>query len=80
MSAMHHHDGDLEEIDQQVNRLALLCGVSLDKPGVIEAIFHSDTSVCHHNNPMAWEKLRGLLILRYHVVVKNAGEEGAMGG
>lgn len=79
MSAMHHHDGYLEEIDQQVNRLALLCGVSLEEPGVIDAILHSDTRVCHHSNPVAWDKLRGLLILRYHVVVQNAGVEGSAG-
>lgn len=76
MNSMHHLSDDLEAIDLEVGRLAMLCGVSLLQPGVIEAIFHDDDSVCLVRNRIAWDKLRGLLILHYHVVTTSADLDG----
>jgi len=72
MTSLHHNSGELEDIDLELNRLAALCGVSLAQPGVVEAIVRGDASICRHTNPMAWTKLHGLLILRYHVVTRIA--------
>lgn len=77
MTSLHAHGGGLADIELEVGRLAMLCGVSLLKPGVIEAIFHRDDSVCQHSNRIAWTKLRGLLILRYYVVARSAKINGS---
>lgn len=76
MNSLQHPSDDLEAIDLEVGRLAMLCGVSLLQPGVIEAIFHDDESVCLVGNRIAWVKLRGLLILHYHVVVRSVEIDG----
>jgi hypothetical protein len=73
---LQHPSDDLEAIDLEVGRLAMLCGVSLLQPGIIEAIFHDDESVCLVSNRTAWGKLRGLLILHYHVVVRSVEVDG----
>jgi hypothetical protein len=73
---LQHPSDDLEAIDLEVGRLAMLCGVSLLQPGVIEAIFHDDERVCLVRNRIAWDKLRGLLILHYHVVARSIEVDG----
>jgi hypothetical protein len=46
------------------------------QPGVAEAVLRNDSSLCNSTNPLAWEKLRGLLVLHYHVVAENAAADG----
>jgi hypothetical protein len=76
VNSLQHPSDDLEAIDLEVGRLAMLCGVSLWQPGAIEAIFRDDESVCLVCNPIAWAKLRGLLILHYHVVARSIEIDG----
>lgn len=76
MTSVHHNSGELEDIDLELIRLAALCGVSLAQPGVLEAIVQRDASVCRNTNRIAWTKLRGLLILRFHVIARIAGVDG----
>ena len=74
---MQHFKDALEAIDLEVGRLAMMCGVSLLQPGVVEAIFHDDQSVCLVSNRVAWHKLRGLLILHFHVVASSVELDGS---
>lgn len=76
LNSLQHFRDDLEAIDLEVGRLAMMCGVSLLEHGMVEAIFHGDASVCPVRNRMAWNKLRGLLILHYHVVASGIEFEG----
>ena len=57
----------LEDIDTEIARLALLCQVPILDPGVVERVVRNDASVCGTNNPVAFEKLRGLLALHFGV-------------
>jgi len=57
----------LEDIDTEIARLALLCQVRILDPGVVERVVRNDASVCGTSNPVAFEKLRGLLALHFGV-------------
>lgn len=66
-----------EEVDREIVRLALLCQVSILVPGVIERVLHKDLSVCGTENPRAFEKLRGMLIMHFGIWQKSAQEFGS---
>ncbi len=67
---------NLEEIDREVARLALLCRVSILDPGVIDRVLQDDMSICGADNKIAFRKLRELLMLHFVVRGKSAGELG----
>jgi hypothetical protein len=67
---------NLEEIDHEVARLALLCHVSILDPGVIDRVLHDDMSVCGADNKIAFRKLRELLMLHFAVRGKSADQLG----
>ena len=56
-----------EEIDLEIARLSLLCGVPILDPGVIERVLKNDTLVCSSQNKRAFDKLRALLMMHYSV-------------
>lgn len=56
-----------EDIAREIARLASLCGVRILDPGVIERVLHNDASVCHTENKIAFDKMRGLLMMHYSV-------------
>lgn len=76
MSTFENFNQELASIDMEIARLAQLCGIHMLEPGVAEAVLRGDSSLCHTSNPIAWEKLRGLLVLHYHVVAENAAADG----
>lgn len=67
---------NLDEVDREVARLAVLCKVRLLDPGVIERVVHNDASVCGTANKPAFDKLRNALMLHYHVREKASGVMG----
>lgn len=67
---------NLEEVDREVARLAVLCKVRLLDPGVIERVVRNDASVCGADNKAAFDKLRNALMLHYHVRDKAVGVIG----
>jgi hypothetical protein len=67
---------NLEEIDREVARHALLCHVNVLNPGVIDRVLQNDMSVCGANNTIAFRKLRELLMMHFTVRGKTAGELG----
>jgi hypothetical protein len=66
----------LEELDRELARLALLCRVPILEPGVIERVLHGDHLVCGADNPIAFAKLRDLLMMHFAVHKKWAAELG----
>jgi len=81
-----HRDGvemvrwaaNLEEIDVEISRLALLCGVRLLAPGVMQRVLAGDESVCASSNPFAFRKLQGMLKFHLAVHEKVAADVGAL--
>lgn len=76
MKTVEHFDRELTSIDMELARLSQLCQVSLLEPGVAEAVIRGDMMLCSSPNPIAFEKMRGLLILHYHVVNREAANDG----
>ena len=74
--SLEHYNAELESIDMEIARLAQLCGINMLQAGVAEAVLRNDSSLCNSSNPVAWDKLRGLLVLHYHVVAENAAADG----
>ena len=66
-SAAARSISSLDDIDTEIARLALLCQVRILDPGVVERVVRNDASVCGTNNPVAFEKLHGLLALHFGV-------------
>jgi hypothetical protein len=56
---------DLDELDLEIARMALLCQVKVLEPGVIERVWKKDASVCGTANPRAFEKLHNLLMMHF---------------
>ncbi len=66
----------LEELDREIARLALLCEVRILDPGVVTRVLQRDASVCGSDNPIAFEKLRKLLMMYFATHEKSAGALG----
>ena len=67
---------NLENIDRELARLAMLCRVRILDPGIIARILHGDESVCGAANSVGFRKLRNLLKLHLIVRDKSAEELG----
>jgi hypothetical protein len=61
---------DLENIDLEIARLAVMCQVRLLDPGIIEHVLDDQESVCGNNHTIAFKSLRGLLFLHYDLQKK----------
>ena len=59
---------DLEEVDREIARLAMLCQVRILEPGVIGRVLKNDASVCGAANAVAFRKLHDLLML--HLAIR----------
>jgi hypothetical protein len=69
-----------EEIDRELVHLAAICRVHLLDRANIERVIRNDASVCGIANPVAFEKLRELMMMHYAVRTRAAealGEAGA---
>ena len=56
---------NLDELDYEIARQALLCQVKVLEPGVIERVLKKDASVCGTDNPVAFDKLHNLLLMYF---------------
>jgi hypothetical protein len=54
---------NLEALDREIARLAILCQVRILDPGVVGRVLHKDASVCATDNPRAFARLRDLLMV-----------------
>lgn len=66
----------LEELDHEIGRLATLCRVPILDRGVIDRVLHGDRLVCGTDNPIAFDKLRDLLMMHFAIHRKWAEELG----
>jgi hypothetical protein len=67
---------NLEELDREIARLAILCQVKLLEPGIIARLLHKDASVCGADNPRAFARLRELLLMHLALRGKSADTLG----
>jgi hypothetical protein len=66
-----------EEIDGELVHLSAICRVNLLDRAIIERVIRNDASVCHASNPLAFEKMRELVMMHYAVRTKAAEVLGA---
>jgi hypothetical protein len=60
----------LDGIAEELLKLAIACDLRLRDPGVIERVIRSDETVCGRKNPIAFEKLRKLVMATYNSLGK----------
>ena len=58
---------NLEDVDREIARLALLCQVELLQPGIVARVLKRDASVCATPNAAAFAKLRNLIMLHLRI-------------
>ena len=61
-------ESNLEELDGEIARLAMLCGIRILEPGAVQRVLQKDASLCGTDNPIAFAKLRGLLMM--HLAIR----------
>jgi len=54
-----------DDLFKEIVREATICKVRLLDPGVVEAVLQDNPSVCGHDNPVAFKKLRELLMMGF---------------
>ena len=64
---------DLDAVDREIARLALICQVRILEPGVISRVLQKDASVCGTHNPVAFSKLHDMLKL--HLAIREKSVE-----
>ena len=67
---------NLDELDREIARLALLCQVRILDPGVVDRVLHNDASVCGTANPAAFAMLHNLLIMHFLIRKRSVEELG----
>lgn len=67
---------NLEEVDREIVRLAVLCQVKLLEPGVIARVLKEDASVCGTENAVGFRKLRQLIMLHLAIREKSLDSFG----
>jgi hypothetical protein len=78
-----HHDlpaawwmENLEALDREIARLAMLCKVKILDPAVMERVLRKDPSVCGADNPAAFAKLHDMLMVHLAIREKAVGAVG----
>ena len=64
---------DLEEVDREIARMAMLCQVRILDPAVMRRVLQEDATVCGTQNPVAFRKLHDLLKL--HLAIREKSVE-----
>jgi hypothetical protein len=62
---------NLEELDGEIARLAVLCRIELLRPGVIQRVLQRDATVGGTENPAAFAKLHDLLMVHLAIRAKS---------
>jgi hypothetical protein len=64
---------NLDQLDREIARLALLCEIRILGPGVIARVLHKDASACGSHNEIAFAKLRDVLMV--HLAIRERSTE-----
>lgn len=67
---------NLEALDREIARLAVLCRVRILDPLVMDRVLRKDASVCGTDNPAAFSKLHDLLMLHLAIREKSVDALG----
>lgn len=67
---------NLDALDREIARLALICQVRILDQGVVERVLKRDASVCGTDNAVAFAKLHELVMLHFAVREKSAASVG----
>ena len=67
---------NLDGLDREIARLALICQVRILDPGVVERVLKRDASVCGTDNALAFAKLHDLVMMHLAVREKSAASVG----
>jgi hypothetical protein len=67
----------LDNVMTEIARQAVICDVKLLDPGVIEAVLHNDATACGSTNPIAFKKMRDMLMMGFVVKEKAFDRLGA---
>ena len=67
---------DLEAIDREIAKMAMLAKVRILDLGVIRRVLQNDATVCETHNPTAFRKLRELVMLHLKIREKLADSFG----
>ena len=67
---------NLDVLDREIARLALLCQVRILDPGVIERVLRKDASVCGTHDPVAFARLHDMLMMHFAIREKAADDLG----
>jgi hypothetical protein len=62
----------IDNMARELSKLAIVCDIDLDKPGLAERILKNDESVCGRKNPKAFRQIR------QHLMALFAVEAGAI--
>lgn len=57
----------IDNLAQELSKLAIACDIELGKPGLAERILKNDESVCGRSNPRAFGQLRKHLMALFSV-------------
>jgi hypothetical protein len=66
-------ESNLEELDGEIARLAMLCEIPILQAGNFQRVLQGDAAVCGTDNPIAFAKLRGLLMM--HLAIREKSVE-----
>ena len=70
--------GQIEDVMTEIAREASICDVKLLAPGVIDAVLRNDAAACGSTNPLAFKKMRELLMMGFVVREKSVERLGAL--
>jgi hypothetical protein len=57
----------VDNLAQELSKLAIACDIELGKPGLAERILRNDETVCGRNNPKAFKQMRQHLMALFNV-------------
>jgi len=70
--------GQIEDVMTEIARQASICDVKLLAPGMIEAVLHNNEAASGSTNPMAFKKMRELLMMGFVMREKSVERLGAL--
>ena len=68
----------MEDVMTEIARQAAICDVKLLAPGVIEAVLKNNAAACGSTNPLAFKKMRELLMMGFVMREKSVEGLGAL--
>ena len=70
--------GQMEDVMTEIARQETICDVKLLAPGVIEAVLKNNAAACGSTNPLAFKKMRELLMMGFVMREKSVEGLGAL--